>query len=62
MFQLHQETCVSPELIHKDNLYTPYDLDEMVDVITKRPVREHSIMQFSLECVVDKYLKHMNLI
>ncbi|ACL77098.1 glycosyltransferase family 1 protein [Ruminiclostridium cellulolyticum] len=51
-----------PEFIHSDNLYTPYDLDEMVEVIMKRPVRKHPIMRYSLECVVDKYLKYMNLI
>ncbi len=51
-----------PEFIHKDNLYTPYDLDEMVEVIIKRPIREHPIMQFSKELVVEKYLKSMNVI
>ncbi len=50
-----------PEFIHNDNLYTPYDLDEMQEVIDKRPMREHPIMQFSLELVVEKYLKLMNI-
>ncbi len=51
-----------PEFVHKDNLYTPYDLDGMIDIIEKRPLREHPIMQFSKELVVEKYLKLMNIL
>ncbi len=49
------------EFIHPDNLYTPYDIQEMVDIIVKRPVREHDIMKYSKELIIERFLNEMNI-
>jgi hypothetical protein len=48
-----------PEFIHPDNLYSPYDLREMLDLIEQKPLREHNIMKYSKDVVIERYLKEM---
>ncbi len=50
-----------PEFIHPDNLYTPYDIQEMIDIIIKRPIREHGIMKYSKELIIERFLREMNV-
>jgi hypothetical protein len=49
-----------PEFVHADNLYTPYDIQEMIDIIKKRPVREHGILKYSKDIIIGKYLNEMS--
>lgn len=51
-----------PEFIHPDNLYTPYDLEEVVELVFNPPYREHSIMQYNGVNVVECFLTEMELI
>jgi pantothenate synthetase len=50
-----------PEFIHPDNLYTPYDLQEIIDIIVKKPVRQHDIMKYSKDIIIERYLNEMNI-
>ncbi|WP_366924152.1 hypothetical protein MFMK1_001105 [Metallumcola ferriviriculae] len=51
-----------PEFVHPDNLYTPYDLKKIVDLVIKKPDRHHSINQYDKKKVVSNYLREMELI
>ncbi len=50
-----------PEFVHEDNLYTPYDLQEIIDLTEAKPVRKHEIAQYSNEVVVKSFLAEMCL-
>jgi hypothetical protein len=50
-----------PEFVHKDNLYTPYDLNEIINIAENRPQRSHPIQQYDYESVVNNFLREMNL-
>jgi len=45
------------EFIHPDNLYTPYDVNEIVSKVVESPIREHRIEQYAKETVMDRVLK-----
>jgi hypothetical protein len=47
-----------PEFVHRDNLYTPYDLEEVLSIVTAK----HRINQYSKEKVVRCMLKEMALL
>ncbi len=49
------------EFIHPDNLYTPYDMDEILSLVRKRPYRNHDIMQYRAADVVDRFLCVMGI-
>lgn len=51
-----------PEFVHKDNLYTPYDIKEILEIVSRKPTREHSIKKYSKEIVIKKFLKEMGLL
>jgi hypothetical protein len=51
-----------PEFVHRDNLYTPYDLEEVLSIVTAKPRRKHRINQYSKEKVVRCMLKEMALL
>ncbi len=44
-----------PEFIHSDNLYSPYHLDEIIELVENKPKRVHSISQYDKRTVVDNY-------
>jgi len=48
-----------PEFVHKDNLYTPYDLTEIISITTSKPYRKHSIEQYTKERVLRNFLLEM---
>jgi hypothetical protein len=48
-----------PEFVHPDNLYAPYDLMEIVDIVQRQPQRCHSIEQYAKEIVVARMLAEM---
>ncbi len=50
-----------PEFIHRDNLYDPYDLQEIVSIVENRPHRQHCIDQFRSRAVMDRLLGEMPL-
>lgn len=50
-----------PEIVHPDNLYPPYDLAKMMDLIQRQPDRHHNIMDLAKEKVVQNYLQAMEL-
>lgn len=50
-----------PEFVHDDNLYTPYDLHEIIALAQLKPNRQHKIEQFSKEHVVKTYLAEMGI-
>ena len=50
-----------PEFIHPDNLYPPYDLDYIEQLVIKQPKRPHAIEQYAHEQVLARYLAHMEL-
>lgn len=50
-----------PEFIHRDNLYTPYNLEEIIELVNERPVRNHNIDQYRIDKVISEYLKAMEL-
>lgn len=52
-------TLCFPEFVHPDNLYAPYDLMEIVDIVLRRPQRCHSIKQYAKEVVVARMLTEM---
>ena len=49
-----------PEFVHPDNLYAPYLLDEIVQIVRAAPQREHRIAQYSKEVVIQKYVQAFN--
>ena len=51
-----------PEFIHPDNLYPPYDLDYMEQLVIEQPIRPHAIEQYAHEQVLARYLAYMGLI
>ncbi|MDW7650443.1 MAG: hypothetical protein SCK29_09960 [Bacillota bacterium] len=50
-----------PEFVHTDNLYTPYDLAEILSVVTTKPRREHQIQQYAKDKVVSRFIEEMKL-
>ena len=50
-----------PEFVHRDNLYTPYSLNEMVERVTHAPCRHHPIAQYDRKTVLDQYLQAMQM-
>lgn len=50
-----------PEFIHPDNLYPPYDLDYMEQLVIEHPQRPHNIEQYTHERVLARYLAAMGL-
>lgn len=50
-----------PEFVHPDNLYTPYDLTEIVDIVLRLPKRYHPIEQYAKELVVERMLAEMRI-
>jgi glycosyltransferase involved in cell wall biosynthesis len=50
-----------PEFVHKDNLYTPYDLNEIIDIVEKKPQSSHSVCQYDKKTVVENFLREMGL-
>ena len=50
-----------PEYVHADNLYTPYDFDEIMNIVLQRPQRHHRIAQFSAERVVGRMVAQIGL-
>lgn len=50
-----------PEYIHPDNLYTPFDLAEILRIAETRPLRYHDISQFSAAVAVERMLQVMGL-
>jgi hypothetical protein len=55
-----REFCF-PEFVHNDNLYTPYDLREIIALAKTKPKRHHNIEQFSKEKVVETFIMEMGL-
>jgi hypothetical protein len=55
-------TMCFPEFIHRDNLYTPYNIGEIIKLVEEKPIREHKVVQYRSEYVINKYLKAMDLI
>ena len=47
------------EFVHADNLYTPYDLNEVLSVVQQRPDKKHNIQQYRSERVVQRFLEEM---
>jgi len=54
-------TLCFPEFVHPDNLYTPYDLTEVTDIVMSQLKREHQIGQYAREVVVGRMLAEMGL-
>ncbi|MFO8059733.1 MAG: hypothetical protein R6U70_03635 [Bacillota bacterium] len=50
-----------PEFIHPDNLYVPYDVDQIVNFVMESPVREHPIDRYDSDVVVETFLREMGL-
>ncbi len=50
-----------PEFVHTDNLYTPYDIEQILALVSERPVREHPIDQYDKDVVVENFLQEMKL-
>lgn len=48
-----------PEFVHRDNLYTPYDLEEVLSIVAAKPRRKHRIHQYSKKKVIRCMLKEM---
>ncbi|MGI6129020.1 MAG: hypothetical protein ACOYEO_02850 [bacterium] len=48
-----------PEFIHPDNLYPPYDLACIEQLVIEQPQRPHTIDQYGHELVLAKYLACM---
>lgn len=48
-----------PEFIHKDNLYRPYDLDDIMRIVIEGSKRKHNIAQYNKVKVIKKYLTAM---
>jgi glycosyltransferase involved in cell wall biosynthesis len=51
-----------PEFVHRDNLYAPYDLEEIISLVQCRPQRIHSIDQYAKDHVVRRFLTEMKQI
>ncbi len=49
-----------PEFVHPDNLYAPYLLEEIVELVREAPEREHRITQYGREAVIEKYIEAFN--
>ncbi len=50
------------EFIHPDNLYSPYDIGEILSIIKSCPDRSHDIKQYEAASVVERFLHHMDII
>jgi hypothetical protein len=50
-----------PEFVHPDNLYTPYNLTEVVDIVVGMPRRHHPIERYAGEAVVGRMLAEMGV-
>ncbi len=50
-----------PEFIHQDNLYTPYDIEEIISLVEEAPVREYSITGYDKSRVVGRFLEEMGI-
>ena len=50
-----------PEFIHRDNLYSAYDLGQVVELVTEKPVRQHTIAAYDKNVVVDRFIDEMQL-
>ncbi len=48
-----------PEFVHKDNLYPPYDIDEIVTAVNEGPAREHPIHRYDKDVVIRRFLDEM---
>ncbi|MCF6093315.1 glycosyltransferase [Microaerobacter geothermalis] len=44
------------EFIHKDNLYEPFDLKQIIGIIEKSPLRDHPVFTHDKRVVMDKIL------
>jgi glycosyltransferase involved in cell wall biosynthesis len=49
-----------PEFIHRDNLYQPYDIDEIINIVEERPIRAHSIYKYESNNVLTNILKEID--
>lgn len=49
------------EYIHPDNLYRPYNIDEIIRKVAERPVRPHNIYKYNADNVMKIYLEKMGL-
>jgi hypothetical protein len=49
-----------PEYIHNDNLYAPYDLDEIMDLVKKKPQRNHLVESYDKAQVIRLMLSVLN--
>ncbi len=50
--------CFS-EFIHRDNLYTPYDVEEVVSIVDSAPERRHHVDQYHHQTVVGRFLEEI---
>ncbi|MFO8061160.1 MAG: hypothetical protein R6U70_10970 [Bacillota bacterium] len=50
-----------PEIVHRDNLYSPYELAQILRLVRCRPKRHHSITGLAKEAVVERYIEAMEL-
>ncbi len=51
-----------PEFVHEDNLYTPFDLAEITNIVERKPHHTHHVDQFAKERVVPRFLHEMGLL
>ncbi len=49
-----------PEFVHPDNLYAPFHLEQVVNLVVDRPVRPHAVTQFAKEKVMARYIAAFN--
>lgn len=51
-----------PEYINPNNLYSPYDLEQIINMVLSKPITEHYILKYSKNLIIDKFLKEMDII
>jgi glycosyltransferase involved in cell wall biosynthesis len=49
------------EFVDNENLYQPYDIQEILDIVSEQPVNYHPIDLYSQDIVVGRFLKEMGL-
>lgn len=49
-----------PEFIHSDNLYIPYDIEEIIRIVEEKPIRDHSIYKYDSKKVLSNILKEID--
>ncbi len=51
-----------PEYVNPKNLYSQYDLEEIINIALAKPNSEHDILKYSKNLIIEKFLKEMNIL